>query len=68
MNKSFLFNEAILRVVRYFFKLIIFFRCKVSFNRYFSLNYFFEIGKDEAAKGEGWALPFISRAQDTVGF
>ena len=28
---------------------------------------FFELGKDKAAKGEGWALPFISCAQDTVG-
>ena len=24
---------------------------------------FFELGKDKAAKGEGWALPFISCAQ-----
>ena len=28
---------------------------------------FLELGKDKAAKGEGWAPPFISRAQDTVG-
>ena len=28
---------------------------------------FFEFGKDKAAKGEGWAPPFISCAQDTVG-
>ena len=28
---------------------------------------FFELGKDKAAKGEGWALPFISCAQNTVG-
>ena len=28
---------------------------------------FFELGKDKAAKGEGWALPFTSCAQDTVG-
>ena len=27
---------------------------------------FFELGKDKAAKGEGWAPPF-SCAQDTVG-
>ena len=27
---------------------------------------FFELGKDKAAKGEGWAPPFISCAQDTV--
>ena len=30
-------------------------------------GYFFESGKDKAAKGEGWAWPFISCAQDTVG-
>ena len=28
---------------------------------------FFELGKDKAAKVEGWAPPFISCAQDTVG-
>ena len=28
---------------------------------------FFTSGKDNAAKGEGWAPPFISCAQDTVG-
>ena len=28
---------------------------------------FFELGKDKAATGEGWAPPFISCAQDTVG-
>ena len=28
---------------------------------------FFELGKAEAAKGEEWAPPFISCAQDTVG-
>ena len=27
----------------------------------------FELGKDNAAKTEGWAPPFISCAQDTVG-
>ena len=27
---------------------------------------FFELGKDKAAKGEGWAPPSISCAQDTV--
>ena len=26
-----------------------------------------ELGKDKAAKGEGWSLLFISYAQDTVG-
>ena len=31
------------------------------------LGTFFELGKDKAAKGEGWAPPFISCAQDTVG-
>ena len=31
------------------------------------LGTLFELGKDKAAKGEGWALPFISCAQDTVG-
>ena len=28
---------------------------------------FFELGKDKAAKGEGWAPPFISCAQDSAG-
>ena len=28
---------------------------------------FFELGKDKAAKGEGWDPPFISCTQDTVG-
>ena len=28
---------------------------------------FFELGKDKAVKGEGWAPPSISCAQDTVG-
>ena len=27
---------------------------------------FFELGKDKAANGEGWASRFISCAQDTV--
>ena len=27
----------------------------------------FELGKNKAAKGEGWAPPFISCAQDTLG-
>ena len=27
----------------------------------------FEPGEDKAAKGKGWAPPFISCAQDTVG-
>ena len=28
---------------------------------------FFELGKDKATKGEGWAPPFISSVQDTIG-
>ena len=28
---------------------------------------FFELGKDKTGKGEGWALPFICYAHDTVG-
>ena len=28
---------------------------------------FFELGKDNAAKGERWDPPFISSAQDTMG-
>ena len=28
---------------------------------------FFELGKDKAEKGEGWAPPFIICAQDTMG-
>ena len=28
---------------------------------------FFKLGKDKAANGEGWAPPFVSCAQDTVG-
>ena len=31
------------------------------------LTYESGAGKDKAAKGEGWAPPFISCAQDTVG-
>ena len=30
-------------------------------------GYLFELGKDKAGKGEGWAPLFISCAQDTVG-
>ena len=30
------------------------------------MSTFFELGKDKAAKEEGWASPFISCAQDTV--
>ena len=32
-----------------------------------STQHLFELGKDKAAKGEGWAPPFISCAEDTVG-
>ena len=28
---------------------------------------FFKLGKDKAAKGEGWAPPFTNCAQATVG-
>ena len=31
------------------------------------IDTFFESGKNEAAKGEEWASPFISCALDTVG-
>ena len=30
------------------------------------MSTFFELGKDKAAKGEGWAPLFISGAQETV--
>ena len=30
-------------------------------------GYRFELGKDKAAKGEGWALSFVCYAQDKVG-
>ena len=33
-----------------------------------SMGIFFESEKDKAARGEGWAPPFISCAQDKVGF
>ena len=31
------------------------------------MDTFSELGKAKAAKGEGWAPPFISCAEDTVG-
>ena len=40
---------------------------KLSMSTQQKMGTFFELGKDKAAKGEGWALPFISCAQDTVG-
>ena len=40
---------------------------KLSLSTQQKMGTFFELGKDKAAKGEGWALPFISCAQDTVG-
>ena len=30
-------------------------------------GYLFHLGKNKAANGEGWALPFISCAQDAAG-
>ena len=30
-------------------------------------GYLFRVKKDKAAKGKGWAPPFISCVQDTVG-
>ena len=38
---------------------------KLSFQQ--KMGTFIELGKDKATKGERWALPFISCAQDTVG-
>ena len=40
---------------------------KLSLSTQQKMGTFFELGKDKAAKGEGWAPPFISCAQDTVG-
>ena len=40
---------------------------KLSLSTQQKMGTFLELGKDKAAKGEGWALPFISCAQDTVG-
>ena len=39
---------------------------KLSLSTQQKMGTFFELGKDKAAKGEGWAPPFISCAQDTV--
>ena len=38
---------------------------KLSRSTQQKMGTFFELGKDKAAKGEGWAPPFISCAQDT---
>ena len=40
---------------------------KLSLSTQQYMGTFFELGKDKAAKGEGWAPPFISCAPDTVG-
>ena len=40
---------------------------KLSLSTQQKMGTFFELGKDKAAKGEGWAPPFISCAQDTIG-
>ena len=40
---------------------------KLSLSTQHKKGTFFELGKDKAAKGEGWTTPFISSAQDTVG-
>ena len=39
---------------------------KLSLSTQQKVGTFFELGKDKAAKGQGWAPPFISCAQDTV--
>ena len=39
---------------------------KISLSTQQKMGTFFKLGKDKAAKGEGWASPFISCAQDTV--
>ena len=40
---------------------------KFSLSTQQKMGTFFELGEDKATKGEGWAPPFISCAQDTVG-
>ena len=40
---------------------------KLSLSTQQKMGTFFELGKDKAAKGEGWAPPFISCAKVTVG-
>ena len=40
---------------------------KLSLSTQKKMGTFFELGNDKVAKGKGWAPPFISCAQDTVG-
>ena len=40
---------------------------KLSLSTQQKMGTFFELEKDKAAKGEGWAPPFTSCALDTVG-
>ena len=40
---------------------------KLSLSTKQKMGIFFELGKENAAKGEEWAPPFFSCAQDTVG-
>ena len=40
---------------------------KISLSTQQKMGTFFELGKDKAAEGEGWALPSISCTQDIVG-
>ena len=40
---------------------------KLSLSTQQLIGTFVELGKNKAAKGEGWAPPFISCAQDIVG-
>ena len=40
---------------------------KLSLSTQQKMGTFFKLGKDKAAKGEGWSPPFISCAQDTLG-
>ena len=40
---------------------------KLSLSTQQKMGTFFELGKDKAVKEEGWAPPFTSCAQDTVG-
>ena len=40
---------------------------KLSLSTLQKMGTFFELGKGKAAKGDGWAPPFFSFAQDRVG-
>ena len=40
---------------------------KLSLSTQQKMGTFIELGKDKAGKGQGWAPPFISCAQDIVG-